>query len=358
MNEPVKTPLYATHLKLNARIVDFHGFLMPVQYSSILNEHKAVRTEAGIFDVSHMGEFLVEGEDAEKALNHLVTNDVRNMVDFQCQYSPMCYANGTTVDDLILMRFHPRKYLIVVNASNIDKDFEWMQKNLQGSLTLKNVSDQYSLLALQGPKAVSLAEGFFGVGLADLGTYHFRELSYREEPLLLSRTGYSGEDGLEIFCSNTLAPELFLQFVEAGALPCGLGCRDTLRLEARLPLYGNELSDAITPLEAGLKRFVALDKPFIGSSQIEAQSKYKLHGIEIEDRQIARQGTLVFLNETDTESSGFVTSGSFCPTLSKSCAMLLLNTSLKPGATVHIEVRGRRRPAKIVKMPFYRREKA
>ena len=365
--ESRKTPLYELHERLGAKIVDFHGWLMPVHYSSILVEHQAVREHAGLFDVSHMGEFVVTGSDAEDYLQWIVTGDIKRLEPGQCLYSPMCYENGTIVDDLLVYKHNSSHYMIVVNASNIDKDFNWMKSHTDDfSVEIENQSDNFALLALQGPDSESHISSIFNADFDDLGYYRFKNVDYLGENILVSRTGYTGEDGFEIYLRPELASSLFETIISyRDIVPAGLGCRDTLRFEARLPLYGNELSDQVTPIDTGLKRFVDLDgDAFIGQeilrSQLETGADYKMYGLEMIDKGIARTGVKVFERLDDDKPGtlrGEVTSGSFCPSLNSNCALALLKPkSGKLGMTVLVEIRGKFKRAKIVKTPFYKKK--
>tara|TARA_B100000674_G_C37942622_1_gene963333 strand:+ start:387 stop:1490 length:1104 start_codon:yes stop_codon:yes gene_type:complete len=364
--ESRRTALFELHQRLGAKIVDFHGWLMPVQYKSILLEHQAVREAAGLFDVSHMGEFTVTGPDAEEYLQWVVAGDVKRLTDGQCLYSPMCYTNGTIVDDLLVYKHNTNHYMIVVNASNIAKDFDWMQSNTnEFSVVINDHSDQYSLLALQGPTAEFHLNDVLKQDLSDLAYYRFKLVKYANEELLISRTGYTGEDGFEIYLKPDLASELFESIISRdGVVPAGLGCRDTLRFEARLPLYGNELSDQVTPLDTGLKRFVDLEgDAFIGQESLRIQAQngvdHKLYGLEMIDKGIARTGVKVYElleNNEPGKLRGVVTSGSFCPSLNTNCALALLKPkSGKPGTPVLVEIRGKFKRAKLVKTPFYKK---
>ena len=365
--ESRKTALFELHQRLGAKIVDFHGWLMPVQYSSILTEHQAVREAAGLFDVSHMGEFSVTGPEAEDYLQWVVAGNVKRLTDGQCLYSPMCYENGTIVDDLLVYRHNFNHYMIVVNASNIEKDFQWMQSNTERfSAKLDNHSEKYALLALQGPTAESHIGAVLNEDFSELQFYRFKLVKYRNETLLVSRTGYTGEDGFEIYLKPELASDFFeLILSRDGIIPAGLGCRDTLRFEARLPLYGNELSDQVTPIDTGLKRFVDLEgDAFIGQEALRVQehngANHKLYGLEMVDKGIARTGVKVFESldgDMPGKLKGVVTSGSFCPTLKSNCALALLEPkSGKPGTPVFVEIRGKLKRAKLVKTPFYKKK--
>lgn len=361
-NESVKTALHDIHQEIGAKLIDFHGWIMPVQFEGIIKEHEQVRTQAGIFDVSHMGEFYLEGKDSEIALQKVVTNNVKRLEKNQCLYSPLCYENGTMVDDLLVYKFNNQKYMIVVNASNIDKDFDWMKSKLIGDCTLTNHSSKISLLAIQGPKSQKILSKFFEVDLSDLKTYRFIESKFNEVDIIISRTGYTGEDGFEVYLDNESAKILYKDLLKIDGLkPIGLGARDTLRFEAKLPLYGNELSDQVTPIETGLKRFCDIDgDDFIGKNvllkQIEEKPDKKISGIEMLDRGIPRTGYLVFDSKTDGKQIGIVTSGSHCPSLEKTCALILMDRlGGKIGKEVWVEIRSKRKLAKIIKTPFYKK---
>lgn len=358
--------MYDSHEKLGAKIVDFHGWLMPVQYTSIINEHMAVRNSAGVFDVSHMGEIIVKGSDAEDYLQWIVAGNVKRLEDGQCLYSPMCYTNGTMVDDLLVYRHSSTHFMVVVNASNIEKDFEWMLANRKNmNVKIMNQSDQFALLALQGPRSPKVIGNVLGTSFDDLRYYHFRMSEFQGQEILVSRTGYTGEDGFEIYLNPDLACGLFTELLQQdGVEPAGLGCRDTLRFEARLPLYGNELTDRVTPIDTGLKRFVDLDgDSFVGQQRLQQQAAdgpdYKLYGLQMVDKGIARTGVVVSKLNADGEPGdvlGEVTSGSFCPSLDLNCALALLKPGAgKLGTEVLVEIRGKFKKAKIVKTPFYQR---
>jgi len=343
-------------------MVDFHGWNMPLQYEGILAEHRQVRESCGLFDVSHMGEFLVQGEGAQESLQHLMTNNVERLEDGQCLYTTMCYENGTVVDDLLVYRYEPQRFMVVVNASNIEKDYEWMNSNLLENTSLLNLSDEISLLALQGPKAEAVITRILGDSPKELGPFRFLEIQYEGAPILVSRTGYTGEDGFEIYLKKDRSVNLFQRLLEEEEVkPVGLGARDTLRFEAKLPLYGNELTDQITPLDAGLKKFCDLDgDPFIGQEVLrkiaEEKPEWKLCGLEMQEKGIPRTGYAVYSGNNEDFPIGCVTSGSFCPTLDKNCALAMVQrTSVKVGSEVWIEIRNSRRMAKVIKTPFYKR---
>ena len=358
-----RTPLFPSYEKYGAKIIDFGGWELPVQFSSILEEHKAVRERAGLFDVSHMGEVDVKGKDALAYIQKLVTNDVSKLVDGKALYSPMCYPDGGTVDDLLVYRYNEEHYLIVINAANIDKDFDWMKQNLEGEVIIENISPQVSQLALQGPLAQQVLQKLTDTDLAEIGFFHFKtDVNLKGIQGLVSRTGYTGEDGFEIYLSNDDAPKLWDIILEAGkdedVLPCGLGARDTLRFEAKLPLYGQELSKVISPIEAGIGFFVKLDKgDFIGRDALALQkangAPRKLVGIEMIERGIPRTHYPVYIGE---ELIGEVTTGTQSPTLKKNLGLALIKSEHAAiGTELWVEIRNKKVKAEVVKSPFYKR---
>jgi aminomethyltransferase len=360
-----KTPLYQLHLEAGAKMVEFGGWLMPVQYSGIIEEHRAVRQKAGLFDVSHMGEFLVKGKDALPFIQKLATNDVSAMRPGQAQYSPMCYEDGGVVDDLLVYKYADDNYMLVVNAGNVDKDWQWVNQQKAGfAVEVSDVSEQTALLALQGPLASSMLASLADGVVEQLSYYRFlHPARVAGIDALLSRTGYTGEDGFEIYCAAGDSPLLWRKLLEAGAgsglLPAGLGARDTLRFEACLPLYGHELSAEITPIEAGLGMFVKPDKGFFnGQAALAAQKKdgaaRALAGLEMTGRGIARADCPVW---ADGKPVGRVTTGSFAPTLGKNLALALVDKIYAQiGRELFVEIRGKQVAAKVVKKPFYKRE--
>lgn len=362
--EGKKTPLYDMHVKYGGRIVEFGGWLLPVQYAGVLEEHRAVRNKAGLFDVSHMGEIWAEGKGATAFLQNLVTNDIADMQPSQCRYSPMCYKDGGTVDDLLIYKFTDELYLIVVNAANIDKDWQWMLDNQAGfDVVLTNKSAQTAQLALQGPCALSILSKLTSAPVGDLQYYHFADaVDVAGKRTIVSRTGYTGEDGFEIYCEPGDVVYLWEELLKAGKdeglEPAGLGCRDTLRFECCMPLYGHELSQEITPLMAGLGMFVKLNKAaFNGLEALQKQKAeglpQRVMGIEVTGRGIARAGYPI---KCEGKIIGRVTTGSPAPTLNKNMAMALIDTDCAVlGKEVAVEVRGKEIAAVIVKKPFYKR---
>lgn len=355
-----KTPLYDNHVKLNGRMIDFGGWMLPVQYDSIIKEHNQVRNAAGLFDVSHMGEVKVYGPSAHEFIQNLITNDISNLETFQIIYSPMCYPDGGTVDDVIVYKFGKEDFLIVVNAANTDKDYEWMLENRIKGVELENVSDKYAQLALQGPKAQQILQKLMSYDLASIKFFRFAaDANVDGVPAIVSRSGYTGEDGFEIYAPAEYAPQLWDSILAAGKdeglVPAGLGARDTLRFEAALPLYGHEITKDISPLEAGLNRFVKLEKEsFIGKEALVSQSQALTRinaGFEMVEPGVARNG---FEVKAAGKTIGFVTSGSYSPTLDKNLGMALVDTAFSAeGTTVEIVIRNKSVKAKIVKKPFY-----
>lgn len=358
----LKTPLYDIHAASGGKIVPFAGYLLPVQYETgVIAEHMAVRTKCGLFDVSHMGEIILEGPDALKNLNHLLTNDYTVMADGQARYSPMCNEEGGVVDDLIVYKVRDNCYFIVVNAANKDKDYEWMKAHVTGNAALTDISSSVAQLALQGPKALDILKKL--AKEEDIPEkYYTCKFNCMIDGMrcIISKTGYTGEDGVEIYLASEEAPRLWNLLIEngrdEGLIPCGLGARDTLRLEASMPLYGHEMDDAITPKEAGLGIFVKMDKEdFIGKKAIEAKGPLtrKRVGLKVTGRGIVREQQAVY---ADGKQIGITTSGTHCPYLGYPVAMALLDISYKePGTAVEVDVRGRRVAAEVVKLPFYKR---
>lgn len=358
--EPLQlTCLHDKHVALGAKMSPFAGFDMPIQYGSIITEHQAVRGKAGIFDVSHMGEIFVEGPDAERFVNHIFTNEVRGMEPGKILYGMMCYPDGGVVDDLLVYReFEPDHYLLVVNAANLDKDFAWIQEAVKGfDCRVRNESAAWGQVAVQGPEAEKVVVDVLGAPeAAQLAFYTFCDLEYKGKRLILSRTGYTGEDGFEIYTAPEGIVELWDKFLSAGVQPCGLGCRDTLRFEAGLPLYGDELSPEISPVMAGLGMFCKLDKDFIGRDALLRQKTEgcakKLVGIEIEDKAVPRAGYPV--ETPQGEEVGVVTTGYHSISLDKSiCFALVEGAYAALGTPLSVRIRKKTFPGKVVKKRFY-----
>jgi len=359
-----RTVLFDSYAEYGGKTIDFGGWELPVQFSSIKAEHEAVRTKAGLFDVSHMGEVLVTGEGALSYLQKMVTNDVSKLKDGQAQYTAMCYESGGTVDDLLIYKRGDNNYLLVVNASNIDKDLEWMNSHTTDDVKIEDASSSYALLALQGPIAQEVLQTLTDEPLADIKFFRFKEnVDISGHRVLVSRTGYTGEDGFEIYGSPEEIVALWSVILKAGAsegvVPAGLGARDTLRFEAGLPLYGQELSKDISPLETGLGFVVKLNKEedFFGKEVLATQKENgvprKLVGVEMIDKGIPRTGYKVFLGE---EQIGEVTTGTQSPTLKKNIGFALLNSEhTAEGTEVEVEIRAKRLKAVIIATPFYKR---
>jgi aminomethyltransferase len=353
MMENKRTCLYDKHVALGALISPFGGFDMPIQYSNIIDEHQAVRQHCGVFDVSHMGEVLVTGKDAERYVNHIFTNDVRGIPLGKILYGMMCYEDGGVVDDLLVYKVADDRFFLVINASNIDKDWAWIQQQADGfEVTLEHQSDQYGELAIQGPEAEQVMEQILGIACKELAFYTFKTIG----DVIVSRTGYTGEDGFEVYASADNINEYWDKLMAAGIKPCGLGCRDTLRFEVGLPLYGDELSEAITPIMAGLGIFVKLDKEeFIGKEALAKQkvegAPKKLVGIELHDKAIPRHGYSVL---KDGNVIGEVTTGYHTISTDKSVCMALIDSQYAALDTpVEIQIRKKTFPGTVCKKRFY-----
>jgi aminomethyltransferase len=363
MTSLTRTPLYDAHVAAGARMVPFAGFEMPVSYTGLMEEHTAVRERVGLFDVSHMGEFIVSGPDTWKYLDRAVTNDCSKLPADGVLYTVMCRDDGTVVDDLLVSKMADDRALVVVNASNIAKDYAHMKALLRGNVTLEDASESWALIAVQGPKAHETVKATpmlapIRAEVDSILYYRWRSLSVHGDRLIVSRTGYTGERGFEIFVPPSRARELWDQLMAAGAplgiAPAGLGARDTLRFEASLCLYGHELDDETSPLQAGLSWLVKLNKPdFVGRAALAAEkeqgSKKKLLGFELEGRSIARQGYAVMRGDSVV---GRVTSGTFAPTLKKSLCMAYVDAD-SVDADLAIQVRTTAIPARRVPIPFY-----
>ncbi|WP_411551582.1 glycine cleavage system aminomethyltransferase GcvT [Paenibacillus lautus] len=365
MSSLQRTPLYPLYSDFpSTRCIDFGGWELPVQFSGIVQEHEAVRKHAGLFDVSHMGEFMISGQDAEAFIQNMTTNDVSRITVGQAQYTLMCDDNGGTVDDLLVYKLSSDRFMLVVNASNIDKDLQWLHEHVAGDVVIRNVSAETALIALQGPAAENILSKATSEALGDLPSFHFiQNAQVCGHAALLSRTGYTGEDGFEIYCSAGDAQDIWRGLLSAGEdhglIPAGLGARDTLRFEAKLPLYGQELSSTISPLEASLGYFVKLDSgDFIGRKALQQQKQdgvpRKLVGIELIDRGIPRSHYPVF--NGNGEPIGEVTSGTQSPSLKRNLGLALIETPYASlDSEVWVEIRGKKLKAKVVKTPFYKR---
>ena len=356
--ENKRTCLYDKHVALGALISPFGGFDMPIQYTNIVDEHNAVRQACGIFDVSHMGEVLITGADSERFVNYIFTNDITDAPDGKIYYGMMCHPTGGVVDDLLVYKMAHQRYFLVINASNIDKDVAWiMQHSKEFDVVVEHQSEKYGEVAVQGPKTEEIIERVLGIGCSELAFYTCKEVEYNNETIIISRTGYTGEDGFELYGSHAFTNEVWDKLLASGEVkPCCLGCRDTLRFEVGLPLYGDELSDDITPLEACLGIFVKLDKEnFIGKEALVAQKadglKRKIVGIELKDKAIPRHGYEV---EADGKVVGVVTTGYNSISTGKSVCMALVDINYaKLDTEVAVRIRKKVFPGVVTKKRFY-----
>ncbi|KAB3531133.1 glycine cleavage system aminomethyltransferase GcvT [Alkaliphilus serpentinus] len=365
MAELKRTPLYESHKKHGGKLVDFAGWELPIQYEGISGEHEAVRNHVGIFDVSHMGEVEIKGQDATAFVQNLVTNDIGVLADFQILYTLMCYPHGGIVDDLLVYKYHKNHYLLVINAGNIQKDLDWIFKNREGyNVDISDISSITAEMALQGPKAEELLQRLADVDLSQIGFFYFNEkVNIEGAECLVSRTGYTGEDGFEIYLKNEDAEKVWDAIMKAGGdlgiKAAGLGARDTLRFEANLPLYGNEMTEDITPLEAGLGYFVKLNKDhFIGKDALVKQKAEgltrKIVGFEMEDKGIPRHGYDVLDGD---KKIGFVTTGYLSPTLKKAIGLAMVEIKYAElGTTIEILLRNKPSKGKVVSRKFYTKQ--
>ena len=354
-----RTPLFDQHRKLGAKLVEFAGWAMPLQYTSILEEHKAVREGVGVFDVSHMGRLWLKGPQALDLLERLLPNDVSRLDVDQALYSPMCHEGGGTLDDLIVYRL-PDGYLVVVNAANTQRDLEWMRKHaVHFDVELRDVTAEWAQLAVQGPKAEAALQKHVGANLAGVRYYRGVRTAYAGQPVLLTRTGYTGEDGFEVYGPPEAITQLWDELIRSGITPAGLGARDSLRFEASYPLYGHELDEQTTPVEAGLG-WTVKEKPvdYIGKAVLLRQKRgegvrKRLIGFRMREPGVPRQGYKLFLNG---EAAGYVTSGMKAPTLGAFLGMGYVRgaEAPPPGTPLQVEIHAKRREAEVVKLPFYR----
>ncbi|MEW5784009.1 MAG: glycine cleavage system aminomethyltransferase GcvT [Bacillota bacterium] len=370
MMEARQTPLYEQHMRLNGSIVNYSGWLLPVQFAGIVSEVNRARQKAVLFDVSHMGEVTVEGAGAEAYLQKIVTNDLSLLKDGAVIYSPLCYPDGGTVDDILIYRYNWDRFLLVVNAANTEKDYAWLMRHARNgeSVALHNISVETAQIALQGPASPAILSPLTAVPLGELKYHHFLpEVELAGIKCMVSRTGYTGEDGYEIYCAAAQAGILWDAVMSAGRErlglgPAGLGARDVLRLEAGLPLYGHELSAALSPLMAGLDRFVSFKKqiPFIGREALLEQKRVgpgkKLVGLTVTGRGVIREGYPVLAGDAEI---GWVSSGTYSPTFEKSLGMAFLTPEKAvAGEELLVMIRGRAHPVKVEKIPLYRRVKS
>lgn len=357
------TALSHVHESLGAKMVPFAGYNMPVQYEGVTAEHETVRNGVGVFDVSHMGEFLLEGPNALALIQKVTSNDASVLTDGRAQYSCLPNENGGIVDDLIVYKFNDEKYLLVVNASNIEKDWNWISSHNTMGATMRNLSEEYSLLAIQGPKAVEAMQALTSVDLAAIKYYHFEVAEFAGvENVIISATGYTGSGGFEIYCKNEDAEQVWNKVFEAGASygikPIGLAARDTLRLEMGFCLYGNDINDTTSPLEAGLGWITKFTKEFTNSENLKAQKEAgvtkKLVGFELTERGIPRHDYEIV--DANGNKIGIVTSGTMAPSLGKGIGMGYVNNEFTTeGSEIFIQIRNNKVAAKVVKMPFYKK---
>jgi len=360
-----RTPLFDQHRELGARLVEFSGWAMPVQYSGVIEEHRAVRERAGLFDVSHMGEFTCVGAGALDFLQSMVPNDVAKLAKDQALYTQLCHPDGGVVDDLLIYQTGEQEYMLVVNAGTMEKDWVWLIEHADGrdGVTLTNISNRTGLIALQGPRAATILQPLTATPLDEIAYYHSRTGAVAGIPCRISRTGYTGEDGFELYSAWEVTPDVWNAVLSAGApyglLPAGLGARDTLRLEAGYCLYGHELTDEITPLEAGLGWTVKLNKgaDFIGREALLAQKtnglRRKLVGVKLLDRGVPREGYPIL---RAGERIGALTSGTMLPTAGIAAGMgYVAPAEAQPDAEIAVEIRGKAVPATFAALPFYKR---
>jgi aminomethyltransferase len=350
-----KTPLYDIHLELNGKMVEYAGYYLPIQYSGIIEEHNIVRNNVGLFDVSHMGQFIIEGKDGLKFINLLVSNDITNLQVNKIRYSPMLNENGGIIDDLLIYKLDEEEYMLVVNAANKEKDFKWIIDNLIDDVIVYDASDNICQIAIQGPNSEKVMKKL--TDKLPERFYSFIEVDINGTNVLVSRTGYTGEDGFELYFDSNEGINMYKELLKAGKefeiKPCGLGCRDTLRLEASLPLYGHEMSEEISPLDTGLERFVKFDKDnFIGKDSLKDKNKTRI-GLKIVDRGIVREDSEILFED---KQIGITTSGTFLPYLNGAYAMAIVDKEYsKVGNIVECIVRNRKIKAEIISLPFYKR---
>ena len=354
-----KTPLYDLHVKLGGKMVDFAGWMLPVQYAGILEEHRAVRTKAGLFDVSHMGEFMLKGEHVIPYVNWLVCNDIGRIAPGKVRYSPLLNEQGGIVDDLLIYDYSDHEILLVVNAANREKDFKWIQSHLKDGIELEDISDSIAQIALQGPLALEILSKVSDPAALPVKYYSFeRNVTVAGRKVMVSRTGYTGEDGFEIYADAKDGTRIYEALLEAGrpegVEPCGLGCRDTLRLEAGMPLYGHEMDDTTAPEDTALERYCKMEKDdFVGRAALASHfSATTRIGIKVLDRGIAREHCDIY--DEAGQKVGHTTSGTFLPTLDGAYAMAIVQRQVsQPGTKLFVDVRGRRLAAEAVTLPFY-----
>ena len=354
-----KTPLYDRHIELGGNVMNFGGYLLPTQYSGIKQEHNAVRSKAGLFDVSHMGEFIVSGPNAESFLNKMTVNDVTSLSVGQAQYSAMCTKNGSIVDDLLVYK-KENDFMVVVNASNLEKDLDWLNSHKVGQVSIEDVSDQTGLIAIQGPRSRNILQTLTDTNLSNIQFYHFKDGKVSGKDAIIARTGYTGELGFEIYASSDDIGEIWDAIMDAGAdkglSPAGLGCRDTLRMEMKFALYGNDIDETTNPLEAGLGWITRLGKDdFMGKKALleaKANVTRRLVCLEMTERAIPRQGCPILMND---ESVGIITSGTMSPSLETGIGIGYVDLPFdRSGTELVVDIRGKMKVAIVVKPPFYK----
>ncbi len=351
-----QTPLFDKHINLKARMINFFGCEMPVQYTSIVEEHNAVRKSCGIFDVSHMGEFILSGENASSFLNYITINDIYTMNPGDAQYSAMCYENGGIIDDILVYKFDDR-YMLVVNASNLEKDFNWLNQHKPDDVILNDVSQETGLIALQGPDSRNILQKVVNVDISELKFYTFIENIIDGKSVAIARTGYTGELGFEIYADHDSIQKIWDAIVAVGGvIPCGLGCRDTLRIEMKFCLYGNDIDETTNPIEAGLGWITKTGKrSFIGREAVLTAKDHKtrrLIAFEMMERAVPRQGYKLIFQDSEI---GFVTSGTQSPSLQKGIGLgYVQEGNHKPGTEIDVDIRGKIKKAIIIRPPFYK----
>lgn len=362
MAELKKTPLNEQHKKLGAKMIDFGDWEMPVWYTSIIDEHNTVRENCGLFDVSHMGEIEIKGNDTKSFVDFLLTNKINKMSDKDAIYTPMLNENAGIIDDLLAYMINEKNFLLVVNASNVERDYDWIKKQSEKfDVEVKNVSDDWGQIAIQGPNSQKILQEYVKVDLDKIGFYKFDYENIDNKEVIISRTGYTGEDGFELYMPKEKAEKIWVDLIDLiekhDGKPCGLGARDTLRFEPKLLLYGNDMDESKTPLNATLKWTVDFDKDFIGKDKLLEQKEngleWKLRGLEIINKMPVRHGYKIF-NDNE-EEVGFITSGVKSPTLNKNLALAYLKSgNTKTGTKLFVEARNKKLESVVVKTPFYK----
>ena len=352
-----RTPLYERHLNLGGKMIEFSGWEMPVQYEGIISEHLEVRNGVGVFDISHMGEIEITGKRAKDAILKITPVHANKLTPCRASYSFLLNENGGIVDDLIIYSLHEERFLLVVNAGNIEKDFNWIKELITNEAEVMNRSEEISAISIQGPKSGRIFEKLFGFALSELKYYSFREgleTKSGASTILVSRTGYTGEIGFEVYTDNNHILRIWDEVIELGAKPCGLGARDSLRMEAGMPLYGHELNEETTPIEASLEKFIDLGRDFIGrNGLITRKPERRLIGVKLLEKGVPRPGQKVFC---EGEEIGYITSGGYSPSLREYIGMAYIKPNIKE-RNLEVEIRGKRKKATVVNLPFYKRRR-